>query len=273
LGKDYGFNFDRIESFFGLFNSYSVVLIDLLFGLTRFELKCSSNLTCYFHFPQMNSLNHYAIGDSTHKEIFMTLCIDSETMDKQDFVDSNYYLDEADYNPKTRIKLSSIGKGKRPIEAGSSRDTYVTPSFDAVDEAEPSIDPTECNVDLTPASLDAAGGNIVTSNMRGSSGSSAQQDVTPLSNRIRHKRKAIPSPSAPPMDLNEFLRQTMEANRKSEEKQKKENKRARQENKDMLTQFMGMVPGLLVQAMKAKEEENLKSSSQDQGTDDSAKQI
>jgi hypothetical protein len=144
----------------------------------------------------MNSLNHYAIGDSAHKEDFLMLCIDSETINKHDFIESYYYLDESDYHSKTGVKHSSAGKGKNILEAGSSRDTHITPSLEADDEAEHPIDPMEFNLDLTQASLHASAGNIETSDMRGSSGSSAQ-DVTLVSNYIREKRKAIPSPSAP----------------------------------------------------------------------------
>jgi hypothetical protein len=126
----------------------------------------------------MNSLNHFAIGDSMHKEEFLELCINSENMDKQDFQHSQYYLDEGDYHPKTGIKLSSVGKGKNVLQPGcslarSSRDTSVSHSSDAEEEPEQSNELVEDTFELTPGTRVASVGVNETSDMRGSSGSSA----------------------------------------------------------------------------------------------------
>lgn len=55
-----------------------------------------------------------------HKEEFLTLCINFKNVDKQNFIESMYYLDKANYHPKTGVKLTSVGSGKRSLEARSS---------------------------------------------------------------------------------------------------------------------------------------------------------
>jgi len=63
----------------------------------------------------MLSLNHYVVGDSLRKSDFLELCMDSENMDKDDFLESVYYIDE-DFKDSKSKGASLSGKGKEPVE-------------------------------------------------------------------------------------------------------------------------------------------------------------
>jgi hypothetical protein len=69
---------------------------------------------------QMLSLDHYVIGDSLRKADFLQLCVDSEDMDKDDFLESVYFIDE-DFGETKSKGASPSGKGKRPVEGHHSR--------------------------------------------------------------------------------------------------------------------------------------------------------
>jgi hypothetical protein len=63
----------------------------------------------------------------------------------------------------------------------------------------------------------------------------------------------------------------MEVNRMSQENQRLENKRAQQENKDMLKEFIGILPHLVSQVMKG--EKVVKSADQAEGSGDDVREL
>jgi len=45
----------------------------------------------------MLSLDHFVVGDSLKKSEFLSLYVDSKNMDKDDFLESMYFMDEQDF--------------------------------------------------------------------------------------------------------------------------------------------------------------------------------
>jgi len=66
----------------------------------------------------MLSLDHFVVDDNCNlkKSDFLSLCIDSKNLDKDNFLESVYFIDEKDFEESKSKGASPSRKEKQPVE-------------------------------------------------------------------------------------------------------------------------------------------------------------
>jgi len=230
----------------------------------------------------MLSLNHFVVENSRWKYKFVDLVVASENLDKDDFLDSNYFMD-----PKVHLRKASKGaivatKGKRrmredkelehdgswPKMAVTLDDNDEGHRIDDVQEVERWVDPVD-KIEKELESADAGTSCEIseTSEMGGSSDTFAQPSQIPLagqplptlmsSARASMKKKRPPVPHKkqwiidPGIDL---ILENREENMRARELDEERNQRARiemmEESKLMMKVVMEIVPSLVAKTLE-----------------------
>ena len=97
----------------------------------------------------MLGLNHFAIADEENHDRFMDLVVMSEDLDKEDFLETSYFVNERELQKMAGIESSSSRKGKERA-----------PSLDRDDEEEEQEECNEEEEEETAVDLSSQGGDL-----------------------------------------------------------------------------------------------------------------
>jgi hypothetical protein len=207
---------------------------------------------------QMAGMDHFAIADKEYHDRFQDLAILSTNLDKDDFLDSSYFVDENTHPEKGSREGSASARGassskkgkerasspaREPVEEEGGEEVTVNPAG-GLGEDPVWNDPVIDVLDGCPLEVLESDNPPECSQMGGSSASAGMhQQVTPTSdNRLASKRRRIESPKKDQVSEVESLRRLFYKERRDNEVRREEDRKSsdkrREEDKAEMKDFM-----------------------------------
>ena len=196
----------------------------------------------------MNSLEHFVIGDEKNSQSFLDLTTKSENLDKDDFLETRYFVDDSIFERKYGKGSSSTRRGKEKVAPADDEPLHTEPigNLDCDDDGD--LRWTQEDIHMTPGSTSMASRDDI----RVSSASSADRLRTPHdSPRISQKRKhdsADEIASERQWEL-EVLKRNKEENKRIRREMmetrmelREESRRAREDNIAMIKALVESIP-------------------------------
>ena len=75
----------------------------------------------------MNSLEHFVIGDEKSSQSFVDLITKSENLDKDDFLETGYFVDDSIFERKYGKGSSSTRQGKEKVAPADDEPLHTEP--------------------------------------------------------------------------------------------------------------------------------------------------
>ena len=75
----------------------------------------------------MNSLEHFVIGDEKNSQSFLDLTTKSENLDKDDFLETGYFVDDSIFERKYGKGSSSTRRGKEKVAPADDEPLHTEP--------------------------------------------------------------------------------------------------------------------------------------------------